>query len=315
MERKRLLAPVEWKATSADPGMLEGHVSVFGNVDLEGDVVVPGAFKKTLADWARSKQRIPLLVDHKMSTDGVIGSLDSAEEDAVGLSVSARFSSIQKAQDIRTLLREQHINGLSFTYEPIRARPGMKGGERVRFLEELRLFEATVTPFPMNVLATPSLVKAAAAVIADEPGVILDYEAFAEAMSKALGLPTAAAKAAVDILLTAYHPTRDEKAAGPADEPKPTADAAAATGDKAPAGDTAPPTPADAERDELRHRIDDGSAYALRIISPGPRDGAPGGTPPVARAGPLATLEYAKASNELDQLEAELKAQKGTATA
>jgi HK97 family phage prohead protease len=235
MERKQLLAPVEWKAASADPGMLEGHVSVFGNVDLGGDVVMPGAFKKTLADWARSKRRIPLLVDHKMSTEGVIGSLDYAEEDAVGLRIGARFSSIQKAQDIRTLLHEHHIDGLSFTYEPIRSRPGTKGGQQVRYLDELRIFESTVTPFPMNVLATPSLVKAAAAVVDDEPDAGFDYERFVAAMTKALQLPAAASKAAVAVLLADY------QAAGttPGSDTTATEDDAAATTQDGPAG-TAP---------------------------------------------------------------------------
>jgi len=159
MERKTLVAPVEWKAVSDDPGALEGYLSVFGNVDEGGDVVLPGAFKKTLADWSRAKQPIPLLVDHKMSTDGMIGSIADAREDDVGLRFHARFSSIAKAQDIRTLMLEGHLNGMSFTYEPIRSRPGTKAGQRVRYLDELRLFEGTVTPFPMNTLAVSSSVK------------------------------------------------------------------------------------------------------------------------------------------------------------
>lgn len=150
---EQLTVPIEWKSGDPGTGILKGHASVFGNVDLGGDVVLPGAFRKTLADWARSKRRIPLLIDHKMSTDGLVGSLDYAREDAVGLDIGARFSSIQKAQDIRTLMREGHLDGLSFTYDPVKAHRGMKGDQQVRFLEEMRLFEATITPFPMNILA------------------------------------------------------------------------------------------------------------------------------------------------------------------
>src|SRR5215468_7890967 len=49
-----LTVPVEWKTTAGTAGELEGYASVFGNVDLGGDVVVPGAFKKTLNDWRGS---------------------------------------------------------------------------------------------------------------------------------------------------------------------------------------------------------------------------------------------------------------------
>src|SRR5437763_3570987 len=51
--REHLIAPVlEWKAAAGNTGELEGYVSVFGNLDQGGDVVMPGAFRKTLADWS-----------------------------------------------------------------------------------------------------------------------------------------------------------------------------------------------------------------------------------------------------------------------
>ncbi len=167
MERKTLIAPVEWKAVTDDPGVLEGYLSVFGNIDESGDVVLPGAFKKTLAHWQQSGRRIPLLVDHKLSTEGVVGSIDNAREDQVGVKVRARFSSIAKAQDIRTLMLEGHLGGMSFTYEPRKSRPGVKDGQKVRYLEELRLFEGTITPFPMNALAVANAKSSLAALAVD----------------------------------------------------------------------------------------------------------------------------------------------------
>jgi HK97 family phage prohead protease len=183
MERKTLVAPVEWKAVPGDPGTLEGYLSVFGNIDEGGDVVLPGAFKKTIALWQQSGRRIPLLVDHKLSTEGVVGSIDRAQEDQVGVKVRASFSSIAKAQDIRTLMVEGHLGGMSFTYEPLKARPGMKDGRRVRFLEELRLFEGTITPFPMNTLAMAAAKTALAAAGAVEDKAVSDkpWSQFTEA--------------------------------------------------------------------------------------------------------------------------------------
>jgi Caudovirus prohead serine protease len=72
------------------------------------------------------------------------------------LKVRARFSAISKAQDIRTRMVEGHIRGMSFTYDAIRHYLGEKDGRKVRFLQEIRLYEATVTPFPMNELALAS---------------------------------------------------------------------------------------------------------------------------------------------------------------
>jgi len=148
--------PAEWKAVPGDPGELEGYASVFGNVDQGGDVVLPGAFRKTLADWSRSAQPLPLIADHDLTTEGVIGSVKDAREDTTGLRVTARFSSVPKAQDIRVKMIEGHLRGMSFTYETVRHYMGQQGGKSVRYLQELRVFEATVTPFPMNELAIAS---------------------------------------------------------------------------------------------------------------------------------------------------------------
>lgn len=149
--------PVEWKAaTSGDPGELVGYASVFGNLDQGGDVVMPGAFTKTLAYWKRSGLPLPLIADHELTTEGVIGSVVEAEEDGTGLRIRARFSATKKAQDIRTKMIEGHLKGMSFTYDAVRHYRGALAGKAARFLQELKLYEATVTPFPMNQLAIAS---------------------------------------------------------------------------------------------------------------------------------------------------------------
>lgn len=149
--------PVEWKAaTGGDPGELVGYASVFGNLDQGGDVVLPGAFTKTLAYWKRSGLPLPLIADHELTTEGVIGSVVDAAEDGTGLRVRARFSGTSKAQDIRAKMIEGHLKGMSFTYEAVKHYRGQLAGKAARFLQELKLFEATVTPFPMNTLALAS---------------------------------------------------------------------------------------------------------------------------------------------------------------
>jgi HK97 family phage prohead protease len=345
--REHLIAPVtEWKNAAGNAGELEGYVSVFGNLDAGGDVVMPGAFRKTLAEWKTSRQPLPLIADHDLTTAGVIGSVREAKEDATGLWVRAAFSKVPEAQNVRTKMIEGHLKGMSFTYETVKHFMGQLSGKSARFLQELRLFEATVTPFPMNALATASA-KAAmpSAAINDlpdsafayiEPGGTkdadgkttprslrhfpvhdeaharnalsrapqspfgkqampkilaacrkfgitvsesssLDFSAFAESMRAALAIPqTWASKAAADLLVAAYHP--DDFAAGP-DDGQPTADAAAPGDDS---GDTADP-----------------SAYALGFLAhPEPHDGA---------LDPLAALETARATADLDRAEAQIR--------
>ncbi len=51
---------------------------------------------------------------------------------------------------------EGHLKGMSFTYDTIRQHRGVKDGRSVRFLDEVKVYEATVTPFPMNRFALAS---------------------------------------------------------------------------------------------------------------------------------------------------------------
>jgi HK97 family phage prohead protease len=152
-----LTALAEWKAAdSGDPGELEGYMSIFGTPDQSGDIVEKGSFRKTLSDWSHSRQALPLIADHNLSTDGVVGSVVEAKEDGVGLRIRAKFASDQRSQDLRAKVRDGHVRGMSFTYEAIRHRMGQHLGKSVRFLEEIRLFEATITPFPLHLDAVAS---------------------------------------------------------------------------------------------------------------------------------------------------------------
>src|SRR5258707_3119750 len=155
--REYMTVPVEWKtAAGGGTGELDGYVAVFGNVDQGGDVVLPGAFANTLRYWSKQAQPMPLIADHDLSSEGVIGSVHNARKDTTGLLVKARFSSDRKAQSIRTKMIEGHLRGMSFTYETVKHHLGTVAGKSVRYLQEVKIFEATVTPFPMNTLAVGS---------------------------------------------------------------------------------------------------------------------------------------------------------------
>ena len=158
---ERITVPIEWKASADDSGTLEGYASTFGNVDLGGDVVMPGAFKKTIANIKANG--IPLLADHIASTASVLGTIYDAKEDANGLHIKAKFSSAPSAQDVRVKLVEGHLKTMSIGYESMDdAYSDTKDGQRVRLLKELKLWETSVVVFPMNPEAVVSRVKSLA---------------------------------------------------------------------------------------------------------------------------------------------------------
>lgn len=139
-------------------GYIEGYASVFGNVDLGGEVVVKGAFAKTLKE--RLKKGMVKLYDSHMIYDGsetLIGLVEDAKEDDYGLWFRARFSSVQRAQDVRTKVREGIMNALSFGYEVLKDEVDESG--KVRYLKEIKLYEISVVPWGMNPKAAIDAVK------------------------------------------------------------------------------------------------------------------------------------------------------------
>ena len=122
---------VQVKAGPAD-GLAEGeftaYASVFGNKDSYGDVVMPGAFADTLAEWKDSGNTIPLLFGHNMSDpDYNIGGVKSAVEDDHGLLVTAQLDlDNPKAVQTYRLLKGRRLSQMSFAYDVLDGRESQR---------------------------------------------------------------------------------------------------------------------------------------------------------------------------------------------
>lgn len=169
-EHETLVAPLlEVKAADDGSGELEGYAAVFGTVDLGGDLILPGAFKKSLAGWRRSPGRIPLVDGHlRDASTTLLGSVTKAEErtsgSPAGLWFRAKFSSDPASQVVRTKALEGHLTGVSIGWLPAPGGVSFKqgdDGEPVRILSEIKLFEISLTPIPMHTDARLTSVKSA----------------------------------------------------------------------------------------------------------------------------------------------------------
>jgi HK97 family phage prohead protease len=168
MNIERLVVPISWKASDDGDHILEGYASTFGNVDLGGDVVAPGAFDKTIANIKANG--IPLLADHVPQVNSVLGTIFDAKADDTGLQIRARFSSAASAQDAYTKAKEGHVNRMSIGYEAMDySFEDLADGRRVRVLKEVKLWESSVVVFPMNPEAVISRVKSIVQTVADAP--------------------------------------------------------------------------------------------------------------------------------------------------
>jgi len=149
-------------------GMFEGYASVFGNKDLGNDVVVNGAFRKSLR--AKGARKIKMLFQH--DTKEPIGVYTQIKEDGNGLYVKGQLAmNTQKGREVYELMKMGAIDGLSVGY-----RVDAKGSHydergKKSMLKEVDLMEISAVTFPMNPKARISAVKA-------EDRSVRDWETF-----------------------------------------------------------------------------------------------------------------------------------------
>jgi HK97 family phage prohead protease len=138
----------EIKADDSDGMTFEGYASVFGNKDSWGDVMEPGAFKKTIAE---NKKRIKVLAMHDFYS--VIGIPKTLEEDTKGLYFNAKISDTQLGRDIFTLIKDKAITEMSIGYNALKYEINRDENSKdygIRYLKEVRLWEISPVTWGAN---------------------------------------------------------------------------------------------------------------------------------------------------------------------
>jgi HK97 family phage prohead protease len=154
MELKHIERPFELKAIE-DDGTFSGYVSVFNNVDLGGDVILPGAFADSLAAWKAKGALPPVLWQHRTGEPLFL----EMREDSVGLWVKGRLlvNDVPRAKEARALLQAKAINGMSIGY--VSRDDSWDRVTDVRTLKRVDLYEGSIVTFPMNPMAGVTDVK------------------------------------------------------------------------------------------------------------------------------------------------------------
>ena len=137
-------------------GKFEGYGSIFGNKDLGNDVVMEGAFSKSLR--SRKPKGVKLLWQHKQ--DMPIGVFESIKEDGDGLRVKGSLAlGTQQGREAYELLKMGALDGLSIGYKADPKKQEYDERRRRRMLKEVDLMEISLVTFPMNPKARVSAVK------------------------------------------------------------------------------------------------------------------------------------------------------------
>lgn len=144
----------DFRVAVASNGTFEGYASLFYRVDFGKDVILPGAFRKSLA--RRGARGIRMLFQHDANQP--IGVWDEITEDGRGLFVKGRLMlDVARAQEVHSLMRAGALDGLSIGFRAVDGRRDRKSG--IRRLSEIDLWEISIVTFPMHPEARVASVK------------------------------------------------------------------------------------------------------------------------------------------------------------
>lgn len=156
-------------ADTAAAGSFSGYLSIFGNQDLNEDVIQPGAFAKTLAEYRSNGELPPMLLNHAGIPFGAvtttsllpIGIWTEMAEDGRGLAVKGRLDPMDTdvGKQVYAGLRNRTVKGLSIGYTATVFTKGAKAGEPRRSISEVKLHEGSIVWSPGNPLANIDQVK------------------------------------------------------------------------------------------------------------------------------------------------------------
>lgn len=139
-------------------GILSGYASVFDMVDLQGEIVRPGAYRRTLAEHKAQGTHPAMLWSHKL--DHPIGRWIELREDQRGLWAKGKLSlNTDAGKQAHAHLVNGDLDGLSIGFVvPEGARKYTPGGNFE--LLDIDLIEISIVTVPANRGARISSVKA-----------------------------------------------------------------------------------------------------------------------------------------------------------
>lgn len=149
-----LNCPLQLKRAAAGR-KFSGHGSIFGNEDLGGDIVLPGAFKDSLARHQDAGTLPQMFWMHDPSR--VPGKWHEMAEDDDGLATEGELAETPLGEEMRVLMAMDAVRGLSIGYYAEDVDWDRHGR---RLLKRVDLVEVSIVSLAMNPLARVEHLKA-----------------------------------------------------------------------------------------------------------------------------------------------------------
>ena len=126
------------KDVDAKSGIVAGYFSSFGSIDSDGDILMPGAFKRSIQDWGPDgKQRIKHLLNHNPSQP--LGKISILKEDNFGLYYESKVGTHQLGKDYIKMVESGLIGEHSIGFKTLREQKGSDANE----IHDVMLFEGS----------------------------------------------------------------------------------------------------------------------------------------------------------------------------
>lgn len=144
IEQKNLSFPLDLESIN-EGGSFTGYASIFGKKDNHNDIILKGAFKRSLSN-NNSGSNVKLLWQHDPAEP--IGYFTNIYEDAYGLYVEGKLLlDVQRAREAYSLLKNNAIGGLSIGFT---VKDFSYDNNSIRLLKDLDLWEISLVTFPAN---------------------------------------------------------------------------------------------------------------------------------------------------------------------
>lgn len=132
-------------------GIVTGYFSIFGNKDSDGDIVMPGAFAKTINENGPKSQKPRILHLLQHSTWQPLGKPSVLEEDAKGLYFETTISKTSYGKDTLQLYMDGVLTEHSIGYNVIKRE--VDQNTETQKLLELKLWEGSTVSWGANMEA------------------------------------------------------------------------------------------------------------------------------------------------------------------
>lgn len=130
--------------TDLKQGVVSGYFAMFGNKDLDGDIIEKGAFTKTIQERGPyGKGLIKMLLDHDRTK--AVAKITLLEEDSKGLRYEAKIGTHALGVDFMKMVESGLINQHSFGFIPIKEM--YDGQMKANRIKEVMMHEGSAIQF------------------------------------------------------------------------------------------------------------------------------------------------------------------------